>query len=220
MTQVDTSVAGETYFFETREGQELADLMSISHDLEQVIACSKLLVRRGDKQAFEPERVALIDSAVIRYRRCFITGVRMKLFESDVKNVAPAYMAIHKFFYDLGNKHIAHSVSALEHPHAFVALDKSDKQNPKVVAHGIMHMEGSVATSNFERLAELCEILRDQCVAVKVQDREPKFEQQVGELTPERLRKLKPAMVPVNLTEQQIGQQRWRAPEARAPKRP
>jgi hypothetical protein len=204
-------VRAESYFFETREAQEAADLMSIECDLKQVEACADLLGRSSfDEQKPDPLRFALIDSCVIRYRRCFTTGLRLKLARQIVERVAPRYVEIHDFFFDLGNKHIAHSVSALENPCAVVHVDARNEENPQIVAHGVLHLRGDVSDISIVHLRELCVALRENHVGPEMERLLKVFEEQVVSIPSSRIKKLKPAVLPVNLTKD-IGARRWRA---------
>lgn len=204
------TVDAPSYLVETREAQTGADLLSIQRDLKLVRSGVEQLSRFGEDEAFDELRTALIDSVVIRYRRCFVTGLRAKLTRQDVLKAAPAYIEIHDFFYDLGSKHVAHSVSALEQSVAMVHVDESDPDAWKVVAQMLMHLEGSVETINLIRLGELSEILLREHVAPEQRRYEELFEKQVESFTHIRLRKLKPALLPVNLGHTEIGKRRWR----------
>lgn len=57
---------------------------------------------------------ALFDSACIRYRRCFKTGVRRPLSRQLTTPLADDLQVLHQFFLDLADKHIAHSVNGFE----------------------------------------------------------------------------------------------------------
>ncbi|HET9509853.1 MAG TPA: hypothetical protein VFO80_01780, partial [Sphingomonas sp.] len=162
-------IPAEGFYSEIREGQEAADLTSIAADLEQVVAAAKVLIDQTEDESFEPLRLALLDSVVIRYRRCFTTGIRMALKRSNVLKVAPEYELIHSFFYDLGNKHIAHSVSALEQAAAIVHLDTRTPTHPQLMAIAIMHLQGNVANSNVERLGELAQLLIERHVRPEIE---------------------------------------------------
>jgi hypothetical protein len=110
--------------------QRYADLtVLIVPDLDQVSACCQELLKRGKDPSQNPlsgDAVvrALLDSAVIRYRRCFNKGVRTRLTEL-LEELSSEEQQLHQFFYDLGDKHIAHSVNGFEHANTMVYIDES-----------------------------------------------------------------------------------------------
>lgn len=207
------SRVAEGFYSNIREGQEAADLTSIASDLRQVVDVAKILVEQTEDEGFDALRLALLDSVVIRYRRCFTTGIRMSLKRSDVLQAAPQYEEIHSFFYDLGNKHIAHSVSALEQTADIVYLDQSDPRQPRVAAISVTNMRGNVPNINVARLGELATILIDRHIQPEISRLSEVFRQRAETLPVERLRKLKPAMMPVNLNGSNIADKRYRSKE-------
>jgi len=96
--------------------QELAELFGIRQDLNQAMEfCDQVLRMYGqlaaaDFNAFE----ALFTTAVIKYARCFSSGVRPRLSDIACPRFSPEQLAAHEFFLNYRNKFLAHSVNPYE----------------------------------------------------------------------------------------------------------
>ena len=104
------------YRFPVPEARRLASLAGIATDLQAVVEYCRRLeslwlnLRTLDFSLSE----ALSTAAVVRYGRCFKSGVRERLPE-DALDVAPAALRdTHKFVIELRDKHVAHSVNPFE----------------------------------------------------------------------------------------------------------
>ena len=105
------------------EAQTFGDLAGIIRDLGTVIQFCDLLVSAYDASPPQYELVdALSTAAVIRYCRCFGSGVRAKLAAESIEALAPFYSQLHSYFFELRQKHLAHSVNEFEANHVAVVL--------------------------------------------------------------------------------------------------
>jgi hypothetical protein len=103
------------YRFPVPEAARLASLGGIEQDLRGVIAYCDLLVERSEitkLNFFEWE--AFSSAAVIRYARCFSSGVRDYLAHDLLDSADLELQQAHRFFMDLRSKHVAHSVNPFE----------------------------------------------------------------------------------------------------------
>jgi hypothetical protein len=90
-----------------------ADLSLAKQDLEHVAACCTEILERGQHPMMDTTSRALLDSAVVRYGRCFNRGKRTRL-DKVVKQLADEHVRMHEFVMSLRDKHIAHSVNEFE----------------------------------------------------------------------------------------------------------
>jgi hypothetical protein len=105
------------------EAQRFGDLAGIIHDLGNVVQFCDLLVSAFDASPPQYELAdALSTAAVIRYCRCFESGVRARLAGESIKAIAPHLVHIHGYLFDLRQKHLAHSVNEFEANHVAIVL--------------------------------------------------------------------------------------------------
>ncbi|WP_018416501.1 hypothetical protein [Teredinibacter turnerae] len=69
---------------------------------------------------------ALFITAVMRYMRCFKSGVRTRLHPSYIDSLSDELQGAHRYFELVRDKHIAHSVSVLESHSVTVQLEARD----------------------------------------------------------------------------------------------
>ncbi|MEW6331085.1 MAG: hypothetical protein AB1560_06480 [Pseudomonadota bacterium] len=103
------------YRFPDPEASRLASLGGIEQDLRGVITYRDLLVERSEITKLNfVEWEALSSAAVIRYARCFSSGVRGYLPHDLLDAADQELQQAHRFFMELRNRHIAHSVNPFE----------------------------------------------------------------------------------------------------------
>lgn len=119
--------------FSIREAQWLADLHGIDNDLRDVVKlCNKCL---DFLQALPPPEGDPIDwldkswlsgeisfAAVIKYGRTFGSGTRLSIPSSWIERLTPEYQDKHRYFKNLRDKFIAHSVNSFEDNQVFAYL--------------------------------------------------------------------------------------------------
>lgn len=145
------------------EAALLADLTGIEQDLELVVEFCRRLeampLERYDGLLGE----ALTIAAVIRYGRCFGTGVRTlgsRKLEEVLAGLATELQRRHERFLELRNKHVAHSVNAFEENHlvAWISDRPEETEIQSVsVSHGRL---ASIGAGDAAQLRELAETLR------------------------------------------------------------
>ncbi|MEM9570291.1 MAG: hypothetical protein AAF996_02430 [Pseudomonadota bacterium] len=97
------------YHYPTEETKIFADLIGVKTDLEHVINCTRLVI--DDQPSLNR---AIMDSALIAYRRCFASGMRTKLTDTDVLGAGQGADEFHDYIINQASKHIAHSVNLSE----------------------------------------------------------------------------------------------------------
>jgi hypothetical protein len=102
---------------------EYGDTWLVFYDLEGVVGtCDRLLeliaINSQDHVLLE----SLSTAALIKYVRCFGTGKRIGLREDDLVGLPGDPVGVHRYFKDLRDKHIAHSVNPLEQVRVGVIL--------------------------------------------------------------------------------------------------
>ena len=180
--------------FRTEAGDRCVDYQGISADLKQVIECCSLYLGSDDDKHIE--RTALYECCLIRYRRCFATGVRASLGEDALGKFTEAERQTHNYFIDMASKFIAHSVNSSEtllpvvipgagpnggHGHAFLNVRHTGDSNNKL-----------------QQLCSLSAKILTETVDPIISISSASYELEVSQLTEIELSKLIPAHIPVN----------------------
>jgi hypothetical protein len=123
------------------EAKQLADLLSIMRDLQVVVESIKRTVSLIDSNN---EDHILIDSlwsmSLIRYVRGFNTGKKYGLKADELfKNLKGDPIGAHQFYWNMRNKHVAHSVNPYEQIHIGLILNPRDSEDKKVVGVSTLH---------------------------------------------------------------------------------
>jgi hypothetical protein len=93
------------------EAKKLSDLFSVVSDMQLVVNILNRLIA-GEKD--EVLLQSLFSAALITYRRCFTTGVRNGLKNSDTAGLSNNANGLHEFLRAQADKLIAHSVNPFE----------------------------------------------------------------------------------------------------------
>ena len=147
------------YRFPVPEAARLASLGGIEQDLRGVIAYCSLLVERSEIEKLNfVEWEAISSAAVVRYARCFSSGVRDSL-EHDLLDTADIDLKeAHRFFIDLRNKHVAHSVNPFEENDVTLQIAAHFQSSQEIfavhTAHGRRIGLSFGAPDQLKRLAE------------------------------------------------------------------
>jgi hypothetical protein len=93
----------------------LADLFGAAYDLETALEfCRRLETALGSSPIDTPLLDALTSAFVVRYARCFASGVRQRLPQRLIEDLPPDTRRLHDDLVALRDKHIAHSVNPFE----------------------------------------------------------------------------------------------------------
>jgi len=128
------------------EAKKYADFLSIKQDLNFVLkACSCLKKMKKENSEDSLIMESLWATALIKYARCFTSGKRFGLNEmilNDLKRVDEEgdLREVHKFYMNLRNKHIAHSVNPFEQVKVGLALSPDNIDEKKVEGFGYLYM--------------------------------------------------------------------------------
>lgn len=148
---------------ELPEAALLADLTGIEQDLAFVAEICRRLEAMPLEKFDGSLAEALTTAAVIRYGRCFGTGVRTqgsRKLEEVVAGLPVELQERHERFLALRNRHLAHSVNAFEENQPVAWL--SDRPEETEI-HGVSVMHGrlgSIGAGDAAQLRELAEALR------------------------------------------------------------
>lgn len=139
------------------EARLLADLASQANDLQATADLCDLALAEFSKESLLVGLLeALTCGAVVRYARCFSSGVRANFPNSLLDGLSENQNKDHKFFIDLRNLYIAHSVNVFEET-AIVAYLVPEERGPCGVASiGVQHDRlASLGAKDFTRLKAL-----------------------------------------------------------------
>ena len=181
---------------------ELTNWRGILVDLEFVRdACDRLL--RTDES--DPVlRRALFDAALVAYARCFEgnEGVRVGLDESDLEGMGEGkLLAFHRFFIQIREKHIAHSVNEFEY--GVIGVVDQDGQITLVDYNEYMIGLPDKSIAEFKEVAEYLIII----VSQKRNDAGDRVEAKYKSLTPDQVAAL-PTMKIEERTPSEVSQSR------------
>jgi hypothetical protein len=145
------------------EAKEFADIASIVQDLNLCMKMCERLIESLDSGREDPVlQASLWTSAIIGYARCFATGKRFGISDKYLSRLNGDPVGAHKFFMNMRDKHIAHSVNPFEQTK--IGLVLSDPEMGKKVI-GIVNISQRhiTATKNgVDTLRRLCGVIRDK----------------------------------------------------------
>jgi hypothetical protein len=148
-----------------KEAKLLADTEMICRDLQFVLVALARLEKLLALKDTDPVVVqSLWTAALISYVRCFSTGKRVGLSAEEIfagihgKDEVEA-IDVHRFFQDLRNKHVAHSVNAFEQVQVAVILSPPESAERKVEGVATLWMHNvSLDIEGIKSLAESARI--------------------------------------------------------------
>jgi len=194
------------------EGSKLlADLEGIKQDLSYTIEIcehlEKMLNRRGNLIENHVLIEALSCAALVKYARALGSGVRTEIPKSIIQKLTSQMKEDHKFFKNVRNKHIAHSVNAFEDIIVQAYLYPEEHGNRgvsqiSVSKHEIVGLSGS----NVERLKGLCRYFIEKLNPL-IEDANNKVLEYARNLPMDELYKRK-ALSPKVLTSEDAGKRR------------
>lgn len=126
-----------TVKIESELARELADFALIDRDLKAVIAaCDRLLTEISHEPPDDLLCSALWTHAVIKYGRCFSSGDRTfaktePLIEAELKDK-------HKWFKELRDKHVAHSLNVFEQAAVGAVIAAPDEGEKHIFEVGVL----------------------------------------------------------------------------------
>jgi hypothetical protein len=146
-----------------KEAQLLADLTGIQNDLEATDAICDLLMKEINKGQYDMHLVdALSSAALVRYARSFSSGMRKTKMHESIQNLlSPELLKEHKWFINLRDKYVAHSVNAFE-DNQVVAYLVPEERGPKGIASISVQQTrlASLGGADVTNLRALCAELR------------------------------------------------------------
>ncbi len=157
----EESLCYDLYRLHDKETKLLADLTGIDMDLTRTINFCKMLTKLMIAEEYDFTLIdALVTAALVKYSRCFTKAVRSKIPTEYMASFPDELKEKHKYFINLRNKYIAHSVKIFEDN--YVSLDVQDGPNGeraiKGVTMGGSRIEG-LGIQNIFDLINLCEKL-------------------------------------------------------------
>ena len=104
----------------------IPDLHGWIADIDSAREFAERLTEECEKQEPEPLLLdALTTAAIVRYCRCFTTGVRSKLHIDKLPSATPVEIEVHERICAIRNWHIAHAVNQQEMHGLYVIVDDS-----------------------------------------------------------------------------------------------
>jgi hypothetical protein len=118
------------------EAEVLADLYGIVFDLDAAAyLCDRAIELSQPRSRDSLVVEGLVAAAVIRYGRCFASGVRFGLTSTDLGDLGHGALESHGYFKDLRDKFVAHSVNPFEE--TFVTATATEQGGVKLPIRAI-----------------------------------------------------------------------------------
>lgn len=160
--------------FSIAEAQRYADLTGVEHDLvETEKICARLLSEYAKP---EPEEIiveSLCAAAIIRYGRTFPSGVRAGVTSEVIDALDSDLKSLHRYFKDLRDKWIAHSVNCFEENRvlAYLAPEKAGVNSVAWIVVQQNRVAG-LGSQNINKLKMLCETIRKHLSLIITQEKD------------------------------------------------
>jgi hypothetical protein len=141
-----------------KEAQLLADLTGVLNDLQATVSICDLLMNELQKSQPEWRLLdALSAAALVRYARSFTKGVRAKVPVAALSCLCPDLLKFHKWFIDLRDKYVAHSVNAFEENQVVAYLVPAERGPKGVASISVQQTRlASLGGSDIKKLKEIC----------------------------------------------------------------
>lgn len=185
---------------EFEEAREAEAWFGIEHDLGFVVRAATRaaeIAEREDegREGYDIEQHSLWTTALIAYARCFGSGVRGRRLDQAIFGDREDVIQQHRYFKNIRDKHLAHSVNPFEVAATGIAVLDPDSEEPHVFHAISMYATRSTEhTSTMRYLAKLAGWLQDRARERRVEALQ-KVLQRAKELTPGQLRQLSPLEV-------------------------
>lgn len=146
----------------SNKAQKYADLWQVRADLSRAEYLLAQLQRSENLAVLEPKEEALLESALIRYRRCFTTGVRTQL-HNVVKELPEVQRELHKKLDDITDMNVAHSLNNFEQgwPGFMVSIG-ADGTLVRGRLTCTIHTTTGLSVVDFARFEDLVQELRER----------------------------------------------------------
>lgn len=147
-----------------KEAHDVAGLGAIDQDLEWVTQCAqRLKVVRSMKESDFIVIESFMIAMMVKYGRCFATGVRRSMPKEIILSLPKKYRERHEYFKNLRDKYIAHSVNYYEQYWTTAYIDKADPKHQKFDSIGFRHERmGNISIKEIDSLIELVGKIRNK----------------------------------------------------------
>lgn len=136
----------------------LAEMHGIVFDLQAAaFTCHLFLDEKAPLAAALLEPVAT--TAVIRYARCFASGVRPKMPAAIIDSLDEPQRALHQYILDLRNKFLAHSVNPYERNYATAMVP--EEPNPAFQIEGLGFQQERFGYPSRELMRDFLELIEE-----------------------------------------------------------
>lgn len=148
-----------SYRLRIPEAERLASLGGIEQDLRGVISyCDRLIKNSEISRLNFIELEAVGSAALIRYARCFSSGVRDPISHALLNNASADLREFHQYCIDLRSKHVAHSINPFEENEVLVQIPDDCESSSEIKSLGAFHSRViCLSAGGVEKLKELAE---------------------------------------------------------------
>jgi hypothetical protein len=140
----------------------LADLYEIVSDLDAAGGLCDRVFELGQRQSRDYSvEEGLVTAAVVKYGRCFTSGVRLSLKFEDLASISADMVLAHEYFLALRHKFIAHAVNAFEETYVTTTASVRDGQMMPVTSVHPGQVRMILTAETAASLSELIEVVRE-----------------------------------------------------------
>ena len=137
----------------------LPDIHGWAQDIQSARELANRLFQEYSAENSDPVLLdALSTAVVVRYSRCFSTGIRARLSIERLSTASPAEIDLHQRICDVRNLHVAHAVNEQEVHALYVILDGSpDATTGAIGFSSFSSFDLPLQPYDVSALSELCE---------------------------------------------------------------
>ena len=189
----------------TPAAKQYAAYYLFQSDFRSVDICVRRYLET-DMLALDPEQLVWLDSALIRYRRCFCSGVRSSI-EYLLDELGDCQRALHKKIIAVANYHVAHSSNGFEQ--GWPGVEVAEQEEGSLLRgepswHGYFTM--GLTGADVEQLGALARHFSAK-LDVAIAERSLRMKAEFAELTDHEVRAL-PDLKPFDCGEADV-QRKW-----------
>jgi len=164
------------------EAAFLADLYGIGHDLDMAEEWCKKVSKETQSANGDPWlNEAITTGAIVKYCRCFTTGVRFGLKRTDIENIGEDLLQKHDYIKALRDKFIAHPVNPFDESYVTVSITVKDGESSlgQIIHAG--HTRLLLSAQEADELLEVIVAVK-KCVNKIISNEEVKLRELISDL--------------------------------------
>lgn len=146
-----------------QNARELADLTSLIQDLDLCNKTCERLIASLEGETEDPIlQAGLWTAALISYARCFATGKRFGISEEFLGKLNGDPVEVHRYYINMRDKHIAHSVNPFEQVKIGLLLEDPTIKKKVIGVVNLSQRHVTAKKDGVDTLRRLCIVIRNR----------------------------------------------------------